>query len=124
MTNQPLFRLEVFNGKTYAPVSEGTRRDLEPLFESLRDPRRLVLASKAWPPRPSYRAPTGSRGGRDRDALVADYLAWAKGAGLSSVAFYRGDFRAALAERQGLAVRYVDPAEFIGAAPAAESEEG
>lgn len=114
----------MFDDKAYAPVAEGPRRVLKPVFENTRGPRRLVLASKAWPPQPRYRTPAGSRGGHSRDDVVARYLSWAKDAGLSSVTFYRGDYRADGAAQFGLDVRYVDSAEFLGAAPVAETVGG
>lgn len=117
--DEPQFALQLFNGREYETTLTGGRRALEEPFEraaTLGKPRRIVRTDKARPARPSYRRPPQSRASdRSREDVVKEYLAWAAARGLESVAAYRTDWRAVVhAKRYPIALRLVDPADFIG----------
>jgi hypothetical protein len=121
-------QLQIFTGGAYVPVDD----EISP--QSLASPRRWrrVLVELERPLVPRYRVPPASRkSDRSVDAVRAEYLAWAKSRGLSSVAVYRGakvqtipgktyhertryvallDF----VREHGIEPREVDPADFLG----------
>ena len=126
-SDNPTFRFEIFNGKTYEPIATGPRRDLESMTEGKSQPWRIVLPEKAWPAKPSYRRGTVNYpcsvtdGSKARmEATVMRYLAWAEKHGLKTVSVYPGSF----GERNAVRFerRAVDVADFLGDAPAAELE--
>ena len=126
-TDQREFILQTFNGREYEDEERGPRKVVEALFERLRGSRRIVLASKARPAKPSWRfgsrrGPIGvTDGSKARmQSTVMQYLDWAQRAGLRTVAVYPGTFgerNAVRFERRAVAV-----SDFLGDAPAAEIE--
>jgi hypothetical protein len=120
---EPEFQLQVFDGHEYRTVAAGERRAIGAAFIECRERvRRMVRTDRNRPARPQYRAPSGPRGAKTRDETISAYLAWAQSKGLKRVSFYAGDFRSSLA-RERFDVVEVDPAEFIGDAPAEETDD-
>ena len=122
------FQLQIFDGREYRTTREAEdRRSLEAVFEGMPGvARRIVLAEKNWPARPSYRKPARSSvSPRSVQEKVDAYLSWAKRVGLTSVAVYadgtgQGWRGLTTARERGFKVREVRVADFLGEAPAAE----
>ena len=127
------YTLELFNGREYEPVPHHMvcpftlaeiGRDLVRLggFSGFR----VVKPGHKYPARVKRWRPTPSRAyARDRDAVRDQYLAWAQARELQRVTVYRGDDSARIAALESGVpeVCEVDPADFIGPAPAAELDE-
>ena len=116
------FQLQIFNGHVYWTTLEAeNRRSLEAVFEGMpRVTRRIVLAEKNWPAKPSYRKPSRSSLPVYSVAEKVDaYLSWAKRVGLTSVAVYadgigQGQRGLRIARARDFKVREVRVAEEIG----------
>ena len=127
-TDQRIFQLQIFNGKTYdvAPhqhngraddlreYAQGIHRDSAPDMRGWR----IVLADKARALRPSYRKsgvygatrPNGYS--RTVAQVQTEYLQWAEARKLQTVSVYRGRYPSV--GLAGFAVREVDPADTFG----------
>lgn len=117
----PEFRLDRWTGREYVQhgLSLGPPDELADCARMLGLPAwRVVRADKDRPARVPRWRPGKPGSGRSIADVRGEYLAWAKARGLASVAYYTGvPMHPAL---NGLAVRLIDPAEFLGPAPAAE----
>lgn len=118
------YELQRFNGKAYEPVFQGELKAVDQYGREndLGPRRRIVNVEKARDLKPKYRKPVPGRAAAlPVDAVIRRYLEWAKAKGLKEVAFYKNQVvGAGYAYENGIAVRWVDPAEFLGPAPAAE----
>ena len=125
-TDHREFELQFFNGTKYVAGRRGKRRELEPAFEAGAPAiRRLVACEKAWPARPKYYKPSGSRGpGMDKDQTIEAYLGWARSKGLDRVHVYEG-VPVSLRIKPWAGIDFIPvPVEsFLGPAPAAEPDE-
>jgi hypothetical protein len=121
------YTLELFNGREYEPtphhmVNPDTLADLGRDLIRLADfpGFRVVKAGHKYPKRVRRWTPTPSRAyARDRDTVIRQYLDWALARGLECVTQYNGE-TSAPARCWPRAVRFVDPADFIGPAPRAQ----
>jgi hypothetical protein len=122
-----VFDLQILDGNEYVTAYSGSRKDLEVNFACFTGkPRRLVIPGK-HPARPKYRKPCRKSSALDRiehhltltkrdESVIAEYLQWAKRAGIKSVAVYDNysPFARIMAEREGLHVRKVAVSDFLG----------
>jgi hypothetical protein len=113
---EPEFQLQILEGRDFVTVNAGPRKSLEAPFEALAGvSRRIVRTDKARAARPAYRRPPMTRASdREREAIIAEYMEWAKARGLASVAVYvGGHFAVVLARGYDIEPRPVDPAEHL-----------
>ena len=129
MTEQ--YRLERWTGREYVPHGLNLRPpdELADCARMLGLPAwRVVRADKDRPARAPRWRPSKPGSGRSIERVRADYFEWAEARGLESVTVYRDDrrpwslssFRKWIGGGASRRVVEVDPAEFIGPAPAAE----
>jgi hypothetical protein len=124
------FELQFFDGKKYQTKFTGTLAGVQKVFSMTRKGWRIVKSSKARPLKPVYRRPRAGRATLTRynaGAARGEYLAWAKAKGLKSIAVYEGVRIAYNGPKpthwQGIELRYVNASDFLGDAPAAESDD-
>ena len=125
--DERVFDLQVLDGNEYVTAYTGKSRDLAINFATLTGkPRRLVIPGK-HPARPKYRKPFRKSSALDRiewhsslavrdEAVIAEYMQWAKRSGIKSVAIYDtgSPFARIMAEREGMTARKVSVSDFLG----------
>lgn len=133
MDEQVTFQLERWTGREYMPHGAPLTTDNPHKAGELADTARMLglprwrvcRADKARPARPSRWRPSPSRTpSRSIEKVQRQYLEWAAAHGVTCVAVY-ADKRAADVQMRAHALNIssyrVDPAEFLGPAPAAET---
>lgn len=137
MNEQFQFQLERWTGRKYVPHGQPQCMTLAKAYDGQLGETARKLGLPAWRvvrcdkdrPRGNPRAwrPTPSRAcSRSVEEIRAEYLAWAAAAGLERVAVYaRRDAANVMMQAHGLNLSSytVDPADFLGPAPAAETIE-
>jgi hypothetical protein len=116
------FELQILDGRDYRTTARGDYRTMAAAFETMKQPRRLVLTSKARPARACYRRPAGTRApAMSKAETKRAYLLWAERAGVECVTFYEGDREGLIWSARHVA-RFVPVADILGPAPDAEPE--
>ena len=119
------YELQIFdrNAREYRRSAYGPLADVRAAFEASHAPRRLVLASKAYPARPVYHRPRGRTGsGRTKQDIIGAYMQWAESKGLEQVHVYESAGFPATGYK-GMRFIQVPVADFLGDAPQPETEE-
>ena len=137
MNEQFQFQLERWTGREYVPHGQPQCMTLAKAYDGHLGETARMLGLPAWRvvrcdkgrPRgkPGQWRPTPSRAySREIAEVQDDYLAWAQARGLERVAIYQRKGASALMMRAlslDLGFYTVDPAEFLGPAPSAETIE-
>ena len=124
-TDEREFQLELWNGKTYEPVNTGLANTIRPASYPGRA-WRLVLPEKQRPAKPKYTLGRSRSRTPDhnRETVIAQYMDWAKESGLRHLTVYQYCHIALAMLPKGVTSTAVDPADFLGPAPAAKIDDG